>query len=189
MDAELLATWTLVSATAVLAVLTGVLAYHAKRQADAVREAGEDAKAQAQAAADSLELSRRILAEGERQWAARAPLALRVALPTHVAGHAVVELLNAAADAVMVLEHGEIAELPAGPVLESHALAEGTLGVGQGWSIPMTWDYSRRGLTIAVRATGHRLGGPSMVQEFRFRVDAEGRLDDLASTVPVAMWA
>ncbi len=106
-----------------------------------------------------------------------------VELGQHVAGRAVVEIRNAARDAAMRLQRVQIVELPDEGLYLDHTPAEGTLGVGaqDGWLEPFEWNSSRHGATLAVRVTGHRVGGPTMTVEFPFRIGPDGRLVSLSA--------
>jgi hypothetical protein len=175
-----LATWALVFVTGALVVATVVLAVFA-------RNAAHQATRQADLTKDSLEVSRRLLDAAEAERAAAAPLELSVDLNDSGAGNVILDIRNASADAVMRLTHVEVVESASGTVIEDQTLAEGTIGVGAGWQVPITWDASRVGITIIVRATGHRLGGLDMTREFAFRVGQDGSLEDLAGA-PVGIY-
>jgi hypothetical protein len=172
-EALVVATWALVFVTLVLALATVVLGVFAFLQ----WRAGEK---QSRLASDGLDVSRRLLEQAQQERAAAAPLDLGTSIKDGSPGRATIYVWNASADVVMRLRRVEIVEQPTGLVVSEEELAEGTLGRGEEWTLrPFTWDASRAGLVLAVKMTGHRIGGPEMTIENRFRVQPDGTLSDL----------
>ena len=89
----------------------------------------------------------------------------------------------------MRLQRLELIRVPSGPVLVDESLAEGTLGTGEMWRWPVSWDAdANRGATFELRLTGHRIGAPTMTQINAYRVDGDGVLHDLAEVVTLAAY-
>ena len=81
--------------------------------------------------------------------------------------------------------------MPGEAVALGDDLAEGTIGAGEGegWLTHFAYDLSRTGATYYVRATGHRVGGPTVTRELPYRVGNDGRLIDLSEGPPrPAVW-
>jgi hypothetical protein len=176
-DPLVLATWALVTATVVLALFAGLQAWVA-------RGATNQAKRQADLLAGSLDVSRRLLEATERERAEAAPLQIRVNAEDSFAGRATPDFQNDSQTAAMRLTSVKVAELPSGRDLVGNTPADGTIGLGEGWRVPVTWDAARVGVTIIASVWGRRMGGPEMSREFAFRIDDDGRLIDLADTSP-----
>ncbi|HET9757775.1 MAG TPA: hypothetical protein VFP66_14810 [Candidatus Limnocylindrales bacterium] len=144
MDAALVAaTWALVVATVGLVIFAAV-------QAMAGWDARDEAKRQADLLAESLDVSRRLLAAAENERAAAAPLELRVDRVDSVAGSAILNIRNDSSNAAMRLARVQVIEMPSGDVVKDESLAEGTIGVNEGWKLALEWDASQVGTTYVV---------------------------------------
>jgi hypothetical protein len=171
------ATWALVAATLVLALFAAL-------QARVARGATNQAKRQADLLAASLDVGRRLLEATELERAEEAPLDVMVDLGESFAGRATLNFQNDSRSAAMPLGDVKVVELPSGRGLAGDTLADGTIGIGEGWRLPITWDATLVGVTIIASVTGHRIGGPEMDREFAFRIGKDGRLIDLAYPWP-----
>lgn len=197
MDSVTLGTWALVAATVGLVIATAVLARYArlqvkemrasaKQSAAAAREAGRQTAAleqQGDLQRESLAVSAEMMRAARAERAAAAPLVVTVELREHVAGHAVLHVRNAARDAVMRIARIRILSVPDEGVYLDREFADGTLGVAEEWTEALDWNTSRIGDGLAVLVNGHRIEGPIMTREFRFRIGQDGKLIDLGSSL------
>ena len=198
MDAQTFATWALAVATVGLVCATGVLAWYSRLQAKQMEASAKQAKAAALEAArqtaalqeqgelqrSGLLVSGEMLREARAERAANAPLVVAIELREHVAGHAIFYVQNAAPDAVMRVANIRVLSLLDESLYADDELAKGTLGVGEGWPKPLAWNATLVGAVLAVIVTGHRVGGPTMTREFRYRIGQDGRLVDLGAVTP-----